>query len=65
MAGAAAATAALSLGPGGNPVVLAVVIAGTGLFSVTAFAVLAQLSPISAGDEGEAWSLVVRRGLSH
>jgi DHA1 family bicyclomycin/chloramphenicol resistance-like MFS transporter len=65
MAGAAAATAALSLGPGGNPVVLAVVIAGTGLFGVTAFAVLAQLSPVSARDESEAWSLVVHRGISH
>jgi len=43
MAGAAATTAALSLGTSGNPLVLAIVIAGTGLFGVTAFASLAQL----------------------
>lgn len=40
--GAAAATAALSLGPSGNPIVLAGVIASAGLFAVTAFGCLAQ-----------------------
>jgi DHA1 family bicyclomycin/chloramphenicol resistance-like MFS transporter len=42
MIGAAGATAALSLGPGGNAVVLAVVVASAGCFSVTAFGASAQ-----------------------
>jgi DHA1 family bicyclomycin/chloramphenicol resistance-like MFS transporter len=51
MIGAAGATAALSLGGTGNPLVLAVVIASAGLFSVTAFGSLAQLArlPVKAG----------------
>jgi DHA1 family bicyclomycin/chloramphenicol resistance-like MFS transporter len=42
MTGAAAATAALSLGPAGSPVMLASVIALAGLFAVTAFGSLIQ-----------------------
>jgi DHA1 family bicyclomycin/chloramphenicol resistance-like MFS transporter len=51
MIGAAGATTALSLGASGNPLVLAVVIASAGLFSVTAFGSLAQLArlPVKAG----------------
>jgi DHA1 family bicyclomycin/chloramphenicol resistance-like MFS transporter len=49
--GAAGATAALSLGGNGNPLVLAVVIASSGLFAVTAFGSLAQSAelPVKAG----------------
>ncbi len=51
MIGAAGATAALSLGGDGNPLVLAVVIASAGLFAVTAFGSLAQFArlPVKAG----------------
>jgi DHA1 family bicyclomycin/chloramphenicol resistance-like MFS transporter len=42
MGGAATGTAALSLGPSGNPMTLAVVIALAGLFCVTAFSSLAR-----------------------
>jgi DHA1 family bicyclomycin/chloramphenicol resistance-like MFS transporter len=42
MIGAAGATAALSLGTSGNPLVLAVVIASAGLFAVIAFGSLVQ-----------------------
>jgi DHA1 family bicyclomycin/chloramphenicol resistance-like MFS transporter len=51
MIGAAGATAALSLGGSGNPLVLAVVIASAGVFAVTAFGFLAQLArlPVKAG----------------
>jgi MFS transporter, DHA1 family, multidrug resistance protein len=42
MTGAAGATAALSLGPGGSPLVLASVIAFAGLFCVTSFGSLMQ-----------------------
>ena len=51
MIGAAGATAALSLGGNGNPLVLAVVIASAGLFAVTAFGSLAQFVrlPVKAG----------------
>jgi len=51
MVGAACATAALSLGPSGNPLVLAVVIASAGLFAVTAFGSLVQFVrfPAKAG----------------
>ena len=51
MIGAAGATAALSLGGSGNPLVLAVVIASAGLFAVTAFGSLAQFArlPVKAG----------------
>jgi DHA1 family bicyclomycin/chloramphenicol resistance-like MFS transporter len=51
MIGAAGATAALSLGGNGNPLVLAVVIASAGLFTVTAFGSLAQFArlPVKAG----------------
>ncbi len=48
MAGAASATAALSLGPAGSPVVLALIIAGAGLFCATAFGSLAQSRPMTA-----------------
>jgi MFS transporter, DHA1 family, multidrug resistance protein len=47
MTGAASATAALSLGPSGNPLALAVVVALAGLFCVTAFGSLMQAPPIS------------------
>jgi hypothetical protein len=46
MTGAAAATAALSLGTSGNPLALAIVIAITGLLGVTAFASLTPLAPL-------------------
>jgi DHA1 family bicyclomycin/chloramphenicol resistance-like MFS transporter len=51
MIGAAGATAALSLGGSGNPLVLAAVIASAGLFAVTAFGSLAQFArlPVKAG----------------
>jgi DHA1 family bicyclomycin/chloramphenicol resistance-like MFS transporter len=63
MAGAAAATAALSLGATGSPLVLATVIAGAGLFAVTAFGslvgrpgcysqVTASIRPMSSGASG-------------
>src|ERR1700732_680676 len=48
MIGAAGATAALSLGGNGNPLVLAAVIASAGLFSVTAFGSLAQFARLPA-----------------
>ena len=48
MTGAAGATAALSLGDSGNPLVLALVIASAGLFAVTAFGSLMQLARIPA-----------------
>jgi hypothetical protein len=44
MTGAAAATAALSLGSSGNPRILAIVIALAGLLAVTAFGSLTRLS---------------------
>ncbi len=47
MAGAAAATAVLSLGASGNALVLAIVIASSGLFGVTAFASLNQIGPFT------------------
>jgi MFS transporter, DHA1 family, multidrug resistance protein len=46
MTGAAGATAALSLGPGGNPIVLATVIAAAGMFALAAFASLAQVARV-------------------
>ena len=46
MIGAAGATAALSFGGSGNPLVLAVVITSAGLFSVTAFGSLAQFARV-------------------
>lgn len=51
MIGAAGATAALSLGGSGNPLVLAAVIASAGLFAVTAFGSLAQFArlPVKVG----------------
>ena len=51
MIGAAGATAALSLGGNGNPLVLAMVIASAGLFAVTTFGSLAQFArlPVKAG----------------
>ena len=51
MIGAAGATAALSIGGNGNPLVLAVVIASAGLFAVMAFGSLAQFArvPVKAG----------------
>jgi DHA1 family bicyclomycin/chloramphenicol resistance-like MFS transporter len=45
MTGAAGATAALSLGPSGSPLMLAGVIALAGIFAVTAFASLIQYEP--------------------
>jgi MFS transporter, DHA1 family, multidrug resistance protein len=50
MIGAAGATAALSLGGNGNPLVLAVVIASAGLFAVTAFGSLAGLQSSMPSD---------------
>lgn len=47
MIGAAGATAALSLGPSGNPLVLAVVIAAAGLFAVSAFGSLVPFVRLS------------------
>lgn len=51
MIGAAGATAALSLGGNGNPLVLAMVIASAGLFALMAFGSLAQFArlPVKAG----------------
>jgi len=54
MVGAACATAALSLGPSGNPLVLAVVIASAGLFAVTAFGSLVQFARFPAKAEAHA-----------
>jgi DHA1 family bicyclomycin/chloramphenicol resistance-like MFS transporter len=48
MAGAAGATAALSFGAGGNPLVLAVVIALAGLVATAAFASLTPLARVSS-----------------
>ena len=48
MTGAAGATAALSLGPGGSPLVLALIIAFAGLFCVTSFGSLMPASPVAA-----------------
>ncbi|HUC09582.1 MAG TPA: Bcr/CflA family efflux MFS transporter [Stellaceae bacterium] len=48
MTGAASATAALSLGPSGSPVVLALIIAFAGLFCVTSFGSLMQSRPVAA-----------------
>ncbi|HEU0154767.1 MAG TPA: multidrug effflux MFS transporter [Stellaceae bacterium] len=45
MTGAAAATAALSLGPARNPVTLALVTAAAGLFAVSAFGLLSETMP--------------------
>jgi MFS transporter, DHA1 family, multidrug resistance protein len=45
MTGAAATTAALSLGPSGSPLMLAGMIALAGIFAVTAFATLIQFEP--------------------
>src|SRR5258705_212117 len=45
MTGAAGATAALSLGPSGSPLMLASVIALAGVFAVTAFGALMQYEP--------------------
>ena len=50
MIGAAGATAALSLGGNGNPLVLAVVIASAGLFAVTAFGSLAGVQSSRPSD---------------
>ena len=54
MTGAAGATAALSLGPSGNPLVLSAVIAVAGLFCVTAFSSLAPSSPAPAKSRARA-----------
>jgi DHA1 family bicyclomycin/chloramphenicol resistance-like MFS transporter len=54
MATAAAATAALSLGASGSSFTLAIVIAATGLFGVTAFSALAPLGPLTAERGAEA-----------
>jgi DHA1 family bicyclomycin/chloramphenicol resistance-like MFS transporter len=54
MVGAACATAALSVGPSGNPLVLAVVIASAGLFAVTAFGSLVQFARFPARAEARA-----------
>ena len=48
MIGAAGATAALSFGTSGNPLVLAVVIASAGLFAVAAFGSLVQIRRVFA-----------------
>jgi MFS transporter, DHA1 family, multidrug resistance protein len=48
MTGAAGATAALSLGPSGSPLVLALIIAFAGLFCATAFGSLMQAQPMPA-----------------
>jgi MFS transporter, DHA1 family, multidrug resistance protein len=53
-AGAAAATAALSLGPSGNPLTLAIVIAMIGMLGISAFASLTPLGPPSADMEAQA-----------
>lgn len=49
MAGAAAATAALSLGASGDPLTLAIVIAAAGMIGITAFASMVQLGPARVG----------------
>jgi DHA1 family bicyclomycin/chloramphenicol resistance-like MFS transporter len=54
MAAAAAATAGLSLGASGNSFTLAIVIAATGLFGVTAFAALTPLGLLSAERHAQA-----------
>jgi MFS transporter, DHA1 family, multidrug resistance protein len=54
MTGAAAATAALSLGSSGNPRVLAMVIAFAGLIAVTAFASLTQFGRLSGKADAQA-----------
>jgi DHA1 family bicyclomycin/chloramphenicol resistance-like MFS transporter len=46
MIGAAGATAALSIGGNGNPLMLAVVIASAGLFAVMAFGSLTQFARV-------------------
>jgi len=51
MTGAAGATAALSLGPGGSPVALAVIIAFAGLFCVASFGLLMPSRPVAAEAE--------------
>jgi DHA1 family bicyclomycin/chloramphenicol resistance-like MFS transporter len=48
MAGAASATAALSFGPAGSPLVLALIIACAGLFCATAFGSLLSSQPLPA-----------------
>jgi MFS transporter, DHA1 family, multidrug resistance protein len=54
MTGAAVATAALSLGASGNPVVLALVIASAGLLAVTAFGSLIQFARLPANADMQA-----------
>jgi DHA1 family bicyclomycin/chloramphenicol resistance-like MFS transporter len=54
MTGAAGATAAVSLGASGNPIVLASVIACAGLFAVTAFCSLTQLARLPAKADARA-----------
>jgi DHA1 family bicyclomycin/chloramphenicol resistance-like MFS transporter len=63
MIGAAGATAALSLGPSGNPLVLAVVIASAGAFAVIAFGSLVQFAslPGKAGARAYLQRLLARR----
>jgi hypothetical protein len=63
MIGAAGATAALSLGPSGNPLVLAVVIASAGAFAVIAFGSLVQFASIpgKAGARAYLQRLLARR----
>jgi DHA1 family bicyclomycin/chloramphenicol resistance-like MFS transporter len=48
MTGAAGATAALSLGTSGNPIVLATVIAAAGMFAIAAFGSLVQVARLPA-----------------
>ena len=59
MIGAAGATAALSFGTSGNPLVLAVVIASAGLFAAAAFGSLVQIKRVP-GEHGNS-----RLGLGH
>ena len=54
MTGAAGGTAALSLGAGGSPLVLAVVIALAGLVAVTAFGSLTQIARVPAPADARA-----------
>lgn len=54
MSGAAGATAALSLGTSGSPIVLACVITSAGLFAVTAFGSLAQTARLPAKADARA-----------
>jgi MFS transporter, DHA1 family, multidrug resistance protein len=54
MTGAAGATAALSLGSSGNPIVLAAVVAAAGLFAVTAFGSLTQTARLSVKADARA-----------